>query len=650
MIRSCVLLFGGVLAGSIPSFALSVGVTPDKASPQTVGTTINLTAFASGGSGSYDYQFAISRTDTPQVVQDFNVANTLAWVPSVKEGTYTIIVTARDLANTSQRASTAISYTIFPALNQGAQALHTTNNPMVALFSAPPCPTGLMMRVVFYQAVPNSRFFATNNLNCDGVTSMNFLIAGMYANSTYNMFWQTLNGTTSVLVGALMQFTTGPLPPGVAFPSTVGPAPNSPSPTPPIEPFPLVMEGFLPGQTPYTMAAVDLLGKPVWVLPYVGILLTRTDLGGKILFLQTPLVQTNPVTPNPWAQQLREVDLAGNQLLQTNASIVSEQLVAMGKHPITAFHHELIPLPGGKLLTLGAAELMVQNANQCGTTNNVPNTCDVIGDVVIVLDSNLQLLWAYDPFLQGTYSTPGGSANLLNNVAVLGETCVLNGPGCPPIFKASVANDWMHTNALQYTADGNIIMGVRHLDWILKINYGNGLGDGHIMWRLGRGGDFALTTNSTVGSGSDPDFASFPWFSHPHGTKFAFNDALIGGVQILICFDNGNTRIAQQDPNGHSRAQVYAVNEPARQVNLNTDIDLGAYSFALGSIQFTPNGNLWSDLGAIGPKPGPWSGQNVEASNGTGNILYILQLANGTSSSFLTYRSWRLPSMYSPSP
>jgi hypothetical protein len=68
------------------------------------------------------------------------------------------------------------------------------------------------------------------------------------------------------------------------------------------------------------------------------------------------------------------------------------------------------------------------------------------------------------------------------------------------------AVDCLHINAVSYSpADGNLIVCVRHQGWVLKINYHNGKGDGHIIWRLGQGGDF--TINST-----DPN----PWFYHQH--------------------------------------------------------------------------------------------------------------------------------------
>jgi hypothetical protein len=589
-----------------------------------------------------------------QVRQDFNVVNTWSWTPSVKEGTYTVSVFARDLGNLSSSGSKSLTYQITPAVPGGAQGIRTTNDSMVALFSAPSCPTGQTMRVVFYATAAPSNKSATNDQKCDGTTTMNFLIAGMYAHTAYTMFWQTrdTNGT-SISVGQTLSYVNGGLPAGIQFPNSVSTSPLSPSPTPPADNprYPVVIAGFIsPQGNSYTISAFDMYGTPIWALPYVASLFTRTGPGGEILLMQTPVVLTNPVRPDPWAQQVQIVDLAGNQIQQTNAAIMSEQLIARGKHPITGFHHELIHLPNGDFLTLGNAEQVVTNAHQCGSTNGVPNSCDVLGDIVMVLDGNLQLKWAWDAFTQGAYHTPSGTANLIDTPAVLNEKCALNGAGCPPFFQASQANDWMHTNSLQLTADGNIVLGVRHLDWTLKINYAGGAGDGHIIWRMGKGGDFSLTTNSTVGASGDPDFVTYPWYSHPHGTAFLFGGALIQGVEVLAVWDNGNTRVANVDATGHSRMQLYAVNEAARQMNLNTDIDVGAFAFAVGMIQLLPDGRLWGDAGIIGPRPGPWSSFNVEADNSTGAILYLLQMATGVApNSFITYRTFRLPSLYAQS-
>ncbi len=641
-------------AACVLSFAqLTVTLTPSLAPPQQVGTPVTFTAAATGGSGYYDFQFTANITSAPkEIKQDFDAENTFAWATGMKEGTYTIGVTARDVTNKSLRGYSAFAYAVTPALASGAQTVNATANPLVALFSAPACPAGGAMRVIFFQYVASSglagaqRRSATNRQPCDDVTSMNFYIAGMYANSTYVMFWQTVDKSGKQLAkGAPLHFKTGGLPAGLAVPSPIAAASSSPNLTDPDQQYPVILQGFVPTTTPYTTTATDLAGNVLWMLPYEAPLFTRAENGGKILFLETPLIEQS--NPDPYAQQFREVDLAGNQLLQTNAEIVSEQLAAMGKHPITAFSHELARLPSGGFMTIGVDERMITNGNQCGLTGGLPNTCDVLGDVVIVLDANLQVAWAWDAFDQGSYTDSTGTHQLVDQPAVLGETCTPNYAGCPAFYLAPVANDWTHSNSLQLTADGNIILSIRHLDWIVKLNYGGGAGDGHILWRMGPNGDFSLTTIHTQGT---EDLSVYPWFSHQHEPTFAFGDQLINGVQILEVFDDGNTRIADidgvGDPNGHSRGQVYAVNEAALQANLNTNSDLGVYAFALGSAQILPNGNMFFDAGAIGPKPGPWYGLELET-DPNGIPVFILQIASGTqTSSALTYRTFRMPNLY----
>ncbi len=634
-----------------PAFAqLTVTLTPNISSPQMVGTPIVFTAVASGGSGNYDYRFTANFTSAPvQIKQDFNAMNQFPWVPSLKEGTYSIGVTARDLANKSSTGSMTVAFTATPALNAGAQAIHTTANTLVALFSAPPCPAGQRERVVFLKAHQTAVKFNTNPQPCDNITSMNYYIAGMYPNTAYNMFWETLDSLgNKISTGAPMQFLTGAIPSNILLPSPIFTAADSPNQTDPDQTFPIILQGFTPGfGNNYNVAATDLAGNYLWYAPPVLSFICRTETGGKLFAIQTPPIV--PSNPQPYAQQMLEIDLVGNQLLNTNAEIVSEQLAANGKHPITSFSHEARRLPGGDILLIGAEERLIANANQCGSTNGVPNTCDVLGDEIIVLNSNMQYLWSWDGFDNGTYTDSTGTHQLVDDKAVLGETCVTNQGGCPAFYLAPVANDWTHTNSTTLTADGNIILSSRHLDWTIKFNYGNGAGDGHIMWRMGPNGDFALTTIGTTGS--TMDLATFPWFSHQHDAEFAFNDQIIDGVQIFAVYDDGDTRIANDDPKGDSRGQIYAVNEPALQANLNVNADLLVYSYALGVAQVLPNGNYFFDSGIIAAGKGDPSYIQESETDPLGNLLFVLQVTNGTGTDHaLAYRAFRMPNLYFETP
>ena len=70
----------------------------------------------------------------------------------------------------------------------------------------------------------------------------------------------------------------------------------------------------------------------------------------------------------------------------------------------------------------------------------------------------------------------------------------------------------------------------------------------------------------------------------------------------LVVFDNGNTR-RLTDPTADSRGQEWVLNEQTMTATLVVNADLGNYSFALGSAQMLPNGNLDFTSGFQGSFP-----------------------------------------------
>jgi hypothetical protein len=180
--------------------------------------------------------------------------------------------------------------------------------------------------------------------------------------------------------------------------------------------------------------------------------------------------------------------------------------------------------------------------------------------------------------------------------------------------------DWLHINAVSWSpVDGNLVVSVRHQDWVVKIDYRNGAGDGHTIWRLGQGGDFVV--NST---------APNPWFSHQHNAHYIDNDT-------LILFDNGNTRRAS-DPNAHSRGQVWALDEQTMTATLAFNGDLGNYSMALGAAERLSNGNYSFTAGFQGQAPNIF-GQSIEV-RPDGSKAYVLRVNR------MEYRSYRTRTLY----
>jgi arylsulfate sulfotransferase len=590
-----------------------------------VGATITWTATVSDtATGTHELQFSVAQgNNSAAIVRDFHTSTSFQWTPSMTEGTYTVSVVARNIS-TGLSASASGPFTLTSRLVSGRATVNSTAHPLVALYSAPACVVPNLMRVRFTpMSVPqggNSAPMTTNSVPCryssqvSDASSMNFYIAGMYPSTLYHMHYETVT-PQGVLVraGTDLSFTTGTVPGNITIPTVTVPIPAVP---PTSISAPILLHDYLPesGKT-IVPVATDLSGNTLWYYPTPVSLLTRTEVGGNMFVIYAG-------NTNLYYQLVREIDLAGNTVLETNVARINEQLVAAGRRTINAFHHEARRLPSGYIAVLGSDEMLVTNA-QGGTTQN---PVDVLAAQVIVLDQNLQLKWAWDAF----------DFMDIQRTAVLGETCVRGQIGCPIFFLATKANDWIHANSIQQTSDGNMIVSLRHQDWLVKINYGNGSGDGHVMWRMGYQGDFTLTNPPTSPLCTTPDQQdAYQWFTHQHDANFQ-----LGGNTVLSTFDNGNLRIARCDTHGNSRGYVLSVDEAQLQATLTLLSDLGNYSVGLGTAELIPGSpNYHFELGWI--VPGAYS-TSIEI-NPADLPQFEMQEQKAT-----TYRSYRMQDLYTP--
>ena len=590
---------------------VTLNVSPK--SPQAEGTLITFLAAGSDQDpGVISYRFSIAFVEKSLVIaRDYSQQPIFQWTPNTLDGQYAIVVTARN-DSTGSTAQAAKLFTVNSLVSSDTPVVSPTPNPLVALFSAPACASGSAMRVLF-QLQGSATYDATNYLPCNPSSSMNFYVAGMRGNSTYFMESETTAGVKHNF-GPPLQFNTG------------SPAGNFP----PIQ----VLVGqndedsgaervlLLDNTTPYQPFAVDLEGNIIWSSTAKNTnLMTRVAPGGKLFVIADGLNSANAVTSQ---QLVQEIDLAGNVLRETNATRISEQVVALsglqsnctpantqGAQCLVGWlSHEVRPLANGHVLVLADVERIYTDGTQGSSPDN---PIDVLGDMVIDLNANLQVVWYWNSFDHLD----------VNRAAVLGELCQGSG-SCGPLYLQPVANDWLHSNSIYYIpSDGNLIVSMRHQDWVIKIDYSNGTGTGNVIWRMGLGGDFTMNSD-------DP----YPWFSHQHDVQFAGNT-----TSLLTLFDDGNTRVAM-NPGENSRGQVLNVDESTMQVSLAVNADLGVYSPALGSAQELSNGNFHFLPGLVNADPDQVS-QNIEVLP-DGTIGYNLQ--NGGS----TYRSFRLVNLYTP--
>jgi arylsulfate sulfotransferase len=579
---------------SLPSCIVSL--VPNEAAPQLVGERITWTASAADCGAAPVYQFsAAPHGGAFHVVRDFSPASAFTWTP-MQEGTYDIEVTVKDGYQAAATASAVVSDAVASWVS-GSQAVVTpTLNPLVALYSVPPALAG----TVFVQFSVAGDHPAWRNTDARAVVpgkSTNFFVAGMLPNTTYQMRHVFSDGTGS----APLLFTTGSIPATLTIPAfTVR---QSPGPGSDADQDMIFHQRIRATPNTPPLVATDLTGRVTWYYDLTASGFTLAKAGQSLVPGGTLLLNgVDRYTPVPTAPDvLREIDLAGNPVRETNLAALNAQLTALGHGVINAFNHDVQRLPDGTTVALALTERTVD-------INGTPT--NYVGEMVLVLDPDFQVKWAWDAFDHLD----------VHRGPVLGEVVLPGSPEPTAVVPNLPAVDWLHVNAVALSpADGNLILSVRQQDWVVKIDYRNGAGDGHVVWRLGQGGDF--TVNST-----DPN----PWFSHQHNAHYLDD-------HTLILFDNGNTRRAS-DPNAHSRGQVWTLDESNMTATLVLNVDLGNYSFRLGSAQRLSNGNYSFMSGSQGQPPNEFA-QSIEVLP-DGTPSYVLEFATPE------YRSYRLRTLY----
>lgn len=607
-----------LLAGTNGFATVSVQLSAPATEIQ-VGQTLTITATAQDSAAPntrFSYQFTVRpHLSGPFIVQqDYYWTNTFAWTPSDHEGSYDIGVTAWSAA-THNSAPTYITVDVAPRVTSGHPVISTTNNELVALYSAPACFAPATMRVRFQPQTGGPDVY-TPPKPCAGHT-MNFYIGGMMQRSAYNV-QQFLYSGSSITPGPILTWHSGSAPPDISIPNHFrlsGPqAPTSAT-------YPFLLHATI-GGAPF---ATDLNENIVWyrpiTAPYDSGYMVKLVPGGTFLTIDDDPVDSRAhcqgfsTTGCGDHQFLRELDLAGNVIRSTSWAVVNDEINTLrakqggSQVRLNFFSHEGIRLPNGYTVTMATDE-QVKHLNS--------GTQDVFGDVIIVLDTNWQVVWAWDAF---DYLD-------LNRVAIRG-ICVNGGPGCPAQFFNRQPNgqlytsalDWTHANAISFdTRDNNLIVSFRNQSLVLKINFANGRGNGNILWKLGYGGSFSLA----------PGYPVSDWFSGQHDVRFMSNG-------LLTLFDNNNASTVTQQPGGTAHGQAWQLDTSHMIATPVVNVDLGVVSPAVGSAGLISNGDYHWQAGFVNN-----SHADTFETTPSGTQVYKEQIDS------LSYRAFRLQNLYTP--
>jgi hypothetical protein len=656
-----------VACGELRAGGVTAQVHFSVPSPQPVGTTIKVLFSATDtntnpGNLNYRLDVAPPGSTTFTTIHDFAIATSFYWAQNLVEGTYQLRITARDNNYISIWSTPLIvNYTVTPIVTGNEYAASATIHPLVALFSAPPCAVGSTFKVQF-QAPTDTSPYHTNPIPCTGSTTMNVQVAGMYPTTTYTMNAVITPSGGSPVVGPSVTWKTGKIPSS----SIAGEAVKFKVPC-------LSSNGSSPERLflfsfdeVYSPIATDMSGNIMWFYQRAGqsgYPLPATVQIDRLLpdSLLTFAGFTGGYTGNGlWGEQtsgyvVQQIDLAGNVIQETNVDRINEQLGPSGLNApdyITTVNHDMRHISTGPLAGNTILISSTQRSFPAGTQGST-QAVDILGTMLLMLDSNYQVIWYWDAF-----NHDGGGGQLdITRAAPLGETCTskdLGTDGCPPVLLPpfTSANDWLHTNTVQYMPDGDLVISMRDQDWIAKIDFQNGTGTGDIVWLMGEGTEGLPDSFTMV----DPSNNFYPWFSHQHDGEFQDPNYM-----VFSALDNGNTRhslyikcnlansCSGTAPTGDSRGYVMSVDTGSMTVTPTLLTDLGYYAPAMGLAQVLQNGNWNFEAGDIAqPTPNtPGSyfqfelSDEVNASTGlTGSVVCAESALSPA------YRAWRLTDFY----
>ncbi|HLY18152.1 MAG TPA: aryl-sulfate sulfotransferase [Bryobacteraceae bacterium] len=601
----CILALGCAAFAAEPE-PLKVTLLSNLPSPQPVGTAISLVPRLKNSTrATYVAQYSVSVDGGAfHMIRDFSQDMIFTWAPELYDHQARVRVTVRD-NDTMKTAAAELPFQMVSRVKDGKPVVTPTSHPLVALFSAPPCPAGNQFRVEFRRA-GDSFSSHTSAQPCRAGRGSNVYVAGMRADTDYQMRAETAGGAAGS--SAWLDFHTGIL--DVNSPPVTIPTPRAGG----ARSIDQVLVSSVLNE-PFHPQATDLEGNVVWTLSSGEFFLTRVLPGGRFLVLADAANSQNDI--KRW-QAVRELDLLGRTVRETNASRVAEQLASRGirskcmkdgEQCVCGFHHEAIRLPNDHTLVIAGLERMFPDGAQ-GSKDPV----DVMGDLVIDLDPDFQVAWVWNSFDHMD----------VNRKSLGDEKCKL-GPGtdgCASVFLAATANGWLHSNALNYIpGSGDFLISVPEQDWVVKVDYKDGKGTGKVLWRLGVDGDFKTKSD-------DP----YPWFSYQHDVGFD-----PPGSNRLIVFDDGDRR-KKKDPKANNRGQVWELDEQSMTATLVLNADLGVYSPAVGSAQSLSGGGYSFHSGFLNP---PVVSTRETEVGADGKIVYAQQFEGA-----MVYRSFRVPDLY----
>jgi len=299
-------------------------------------------------------------------------------------------------------------------------------------------------------------------------------------------------------------------------------------------------------ETPGFIGMLDFQGSLRWYqrFSHTGVKVAHFTQNKTILSILAPMDY-----PTSYGNEILELSLAGDTIFHLKKG---------EKDFKQTIHHEILVNAKNQYVTLCAEEKVVDLRTVGGKEADT-----VKGDGILVLDKSGKKIWSWSVF---------EALDPLKEKNIIKE-----------------AKDWMHANSLFIDTDGNYIISFYNNGQIWKVNAVNK----KVMWKFGRGGDFALPKEAE--------------FDQGHAVH-------VNNQKALMLFDNGTSK-------KRSRILAFDLNEAAKQASLKLKVSLqeGIFTDRMGSAYLIGNNTILSCV----------SKQNqVFLTDLNGNILWSMMCAN----------------------
>src|SRR5262249_47700186 len=135
------LLFSSSFVSGVAAAPLTIHLHSNLSSPQAVGTAIGFSPRIENSSkGMHVFRYAVSEDRGPfRVIRDFSQDRDFVWMPELYEHSAAIRVTVRN-NETKETADDIARFDIVSRVKGKAAVVTHAAHPLIALFSAPPCP------------------------------------------------------------------------------------------------------------------------------------------------------------------------------------------------------------------------------------------------------------------------------------------------------------------------------------------------------------------------------------------------------------------------------------------------------------------------------------------------------------------------------